>query len=354
MPDILASTGLRRYTLRTADGTRVTVNDEWNPLFTMEPAFHLLRGYANAVGHEMTGISAYHTGPGNLFSVYRSFLANGLKYFGPNTSVMDAYMWGVTEGFPELSANTSFKSYSRGYVASALGTLRANENAPVDPSRTIRAELVQVQDGQQIALSALLDGLANVELDWSTPLGAPEGTLYQRFRRINPHFDLPGGLSPSPVSDVVLTPESDGAAVRFFLPIGAAEALRRAGVDVVTVLRRYDESVFARHPSEETLWDRQYAALVRRAERLSGFTRAAQSELEYLYERFNDLAAENPTPYRIAQRNILRTHRMVWRTTGFERLVEAVSLAQGTQRIPTLPLDSTRASVPPDQLTQRP
>jgi hypothetical protein len=354
MPDILASTGLRRYTLRTESGASVSVNDEWNPLFSMEPAFHLLRGYTNAVGHEMTGISAYHTGPGNVFAVYRAFLANGLKYYRPGAHVLDAYMWGLTEGFPELSANTSFKSYSRGYVASALGTLRANEDAPVDPSRTIRAELVQVKPGQQAALSAILDALSDHALDWSIPLGAPEGTLYQRFRRINPHFDLPGGLSPSPVSDVILTHQAGGDDVRFFLPIGAAEALRRAGLDVVTVLRRYDESVFAPRPSEETVWDRQYAALVARAERFTGFTRAAQAELDFLYERFNDLAAQNPTPYRIAQRNILRTHRMVWRTTGFERLLESISLAQGTQRMPTLPLDSVRVAIPPDQLTQRP
>ncbi len=355
MPDILASTGLRRYTLRTEGGSRVAVNDEWMPLFTMEPAFHLLRGYANAVGHEMTGVSAYHTGPGNLFTVYRSFLGSGLRYYSPNASVLDAYMWGLTEGFPQLSATTSFKSYSRGYVASALGTLRANQDVEIDPSRSLRTELVQVMPGQQVLLSALLDRLAPVDLDWRTPLGAPEGTLYQRFRRFNPHFDLPAGLSPSLVSDVILTPESDGAAVRFFLPIGAAEALRRSGLNALTVLRTYDEQVFAHNPAEETLWDRQYAALVDRAERLSGFTSANRSELSYLYERFSEMAAQNPTPYRIAQRDIIRTHRMVWLTSGFEKLAQAVSLAQGTQRMPTIAPDSARPFLlPPDQLTQRP
>ena len=354
MPDILEPTGLHRYSVRTAGGSRVTVSDEWNPLFTMEPAFHLLRGYANAVGHEITGVSAYHAGPGNLFAVYRSFLNSGLRYYGPRTSVIDAYMWGVTEGFAQVSSSTSFKAYSRSYVASALGTMRANQDAPVDPSRTVRGELVQMRPEQTVALSTLLERLNGLELDWSTPLGAPEGSIYQRFRRINPHFDLPGGLSPSQVSDVLFTHESEGAPVRFFLPIGAAEALRRGGLDALTVLRRYDESVFARRMSEETLWDRQYAGLVQRAERMSGFTAAARAELDFLYERFRDLAEQNPTPYRIAQRDIIRTHRSVWRTTGFDKLADAVALAQGNVRMMVLPLDSVAVALPPDHLTQRP
>lgn len=85
MPYLLRQHDIHHYTLRTAAGNRIRVLEEWHPLLTMEPAFLVMRSYANAVGHEVPGLSAYHTGPANLFRIYRQFLTEGLAYLKPGT-----------------------------------------------------------------------------------------------------------------------------------------------------------------------------------------------------------------------------------------------------------------------------
>ena len=40
----------------------------------MEHAFEIMRAYANAVGHEIPGLSAYNTGVGNIFTLTRLYL----------------------------------------------------------------------------------------------------------------------------------------------------------------------------------------------------------------------------------------------------------------------------------------
>ena len=40
----------------------------------MEYAFMIMRAYANTVGHEIPGLSAYNTGVGNIFNVCRLYL----------------------------------------------------------------------------------------------------------------------------------------------------------------------------------------------------------------------------------------------------------------------------------------
>ncbi len=337
MPDLIRRVGLRRYTLPTTSGRRITVAEEWHPLFTMEPAFRLARAYANSTGGEVTGVSAYHTGPGNLFSLYRAFLAHGSPYATPTASVLDAYIWGVTEGYPTVSATTSFKTYSRGYVASAYGTLRANEDAEVDPARTMEVEEVRVRDGQRITLAEILRVLDRDDVAWMSAPEMPRGTVYQAFRRINTHLELPVGATVSGTTDLVFTPTSGDAAVRFFLPIGATETLRRAGIGALTVSRTLDASAFARDPSQETLYDRQYAALVRAASHLTGFTRENRAQLDGLVERFDALAEQNPTAYRLGQREIARVHRSVWRTRAFDDLADAVALTIGTVPVTPLP-----------------
>lgn len=337
MPDLIRRSGLRRYTLPTTGGRRITVAEEWHPLLTMEPAFRLAKAYANATGGEITGISAYHTGPGNLFSLYRSFLANGGRYASAGAPVLDAYVWGVTDGYPVVSATTSFKTYSRGYVASAYGTLRANEDAVVDPARTMEVEEVRVQPGGRVTLSEILRALESADLTWGTAPAAPRGTAYEGFRRLNRHIELPVAAAVAPTTDLVLTASTDGSAVRFFLPLGATDVLRRAGIGSVGVARRIDASSFGRAASEETLYDRQYDALVRSTATLSGFTVENRAQLDWIVERFDALAEQNPTPYRLGQREIARVHRSVWRTKGFEDLAAVVALAGGTVRLTPVP-----------------
>ncbi len=347
MPDLIRRSGLRRYTLPTTGGRRVTVAVEWHPLLTMEPAFRLARAYANSTGGEITGVSAYHTGPGNLFSLYRAFLAHGANYATSGAAVLDAYMWGVTEGYPTVSATTSFKTYSRGYVASAYGTLRANEDAPVDPARTMEVEEVTVRSGQRITLADLLRVLGPADLVWGTSPEMPRGTAYEGFRRINRHVELPVAASVSPSTDLVFTAASGDATVRFFLPLGATDALRRAGIGSVVLARRLDAAAFARDASQETLYDRQYEALVRSTAHLSGFTRENRAQLSWIVERFDALAEQTPTPYRRAQREIARVHRSVWQTDAFDALADAVALARGSTPFAPLPPSSLDGDMTP-------
>jgi hypothetical protein len=66
MPYLLRRFNINTYSLWTPTGQLVEVHEEWHPLLTMETAFTIIKGYSNAIGHEIPGISAYHTGPDNL------------------------------------------------------------------------------------------------------------------------------------------------------------------------------------------------------------------------------------------------------------------------------------------------
>src|SRR5690606_13580260 len=91
MPAVLRPHNINRYDLTTAAGNTISVAEEWHPLLTMEPAFATLRGYANAVGHEIPGLSAYHAGPGNIFRIYRLFMESPSR-FVRGATVADAYI----------------------------------------------------------------------------------------------------------------------------------------------------------------------------------------------------------------------------------------------------------------------
>ena len=183
MPFLLRLNDIYRYRLRTTAGNTIRVYEERHPLLTMETAFTTIAGYRNAVGHEIPGLSAYHSGPGNIFMVYRTFLEKGGDFHTRESTVMDAYIWAITDGFDQLSSS-SFRTHSRGYVASAYGSLRATESFPVDKAATLQVERVQLRDGERINLSRLLELL---------PPGADltETNAYDRFREHNPHFLLP-------------------------------------------------------------------------------------------------------------------------------------------------------------------
>ena len=339
MPYLLRTNGLRHYTLRTATGRTVEVFDEWHPLLVLEPAMTLVRGYANAVGHEIPGVSAYHTGPGNIYAVYRKFLAS--SYFTEDATVMDAYMWAVTEGFDEARQGTGFGTYSRGYVASAYGALRALDDQPIDTTQTWRLERVQLKSGAQIQLSELLEPLQEAGLQGAKT--EPGTSLYNQFRHINPHITLPAARDSLGVpieGDVLLTATAGGAPVRFFLPLGASAALAQHGLDVLDSgkTRRFDRDTFAGPGARERLSaDLDYDRLVADI-RQFGFTNENRRRLLALADEFERLAAEHPdSHYRRVQLEVITTHKQMWQARVWERLAEATSAATGRRRVPAQP-----------------
>ena len=323
MPDILNMFNVEQYTLPVASGGTVQVREEWNPLLAMEPSLMLVRAYSNSVGHELPGISAYHTGPGNIFKMYREYLrANpGIRRSG-GKHVSDAYMWGVTDGFERVDRISSFGPHSRAYVLKAYGSLRATEDQLIDPAETIHAERVQVKPNSRVSLSQILTALEphGRRVNWGPARG---GSAYERFRDLNPHIDLPfgpGGGVPA-AGDVRFTASSGGDPVRFFLPEGAASVLRRVGLDVIGQVEPFDERTFLLDAGERTPTDRDYDRLVADAGQF-GFTRSAQARMERIHDQLQTLAAQNPdSRYRQTQAKIARIHRSVWRTAAFRDLV---------------------------------
>ncbi|WP_051141394.1 hypothetical protein [Salisaeta longa] len=331
MPYILRRRGLNQYRLETIDGAAVQVHEERHPLLAMEPAFLLLKGYANAVGHEVPGMSAYHSGPGNIFNIYRLFYMQGDR-FTTETNVLDAYIWGLTKGFEAVNEVSTFGYYSRGYIPTAYSTLQVAEQAPIPLDQTMRAVRVQLERGRTVRLDSLLQALHRA--------GMP--TTYEQFRTLNKHFDLPpatvdGGIPEG--GNVQLVAFLDGAPVRFFLPLGAPKRLTEAGLDVLAARAsfRFDETTYGPPaPSQVTVWDEQYAALVDDIKQF-GFTQANRERLLVLYEKFAQLAEANPSPYRRRQLDIITTHRRLWLSSPFERLADATMMALGRLQMPVQP-----------------
>lgn len=342
MPFNLRKSKLHRYKLQTAYGKQIWVYEERHPLLTMEPAFRLLRGYVNAVGHEIPGLSAYHTGPGNLYKVYQMYLTANADHLDIHTSVMDAFMWAVTDGYSTVSRKTNFKGYSRGYVPSGYGALRAVESMPIDTSLSIRTERVQLKTGETLYLSHLLKALgeSGVSLDWG--IGTASHGLYERFRRLNPHFRLPDGPEDGGIpgrGDVRLVSKSGSAAVRFFLPLQAAEVLAQAGIDVLdeSASFRFDGDAYSPvAQGEKTRADVEYEALVRTIEQY-GFTLEKRAQLKRLLTEFEELAEKTPTHYRLTQLEIIKTHHQLWNFAGWEKLAKSTRAAKGLLRLPVRP-----------------
>ncbi|MEO0560311.1 MAG: hypothetical protein AAF170_19255 [Bacteroidota bacterium] len=333
MPDILRMFNVEQYSLRAASGATIRVREEHHPLLSMEPAMMLVRAYANAVGHELPGISAYHTGPGNIFKLYGQYLrAHPELVQARGKHVSDAYMWGVTDGFERVDAVSTFGPQSRVYLLKAYGSLRATEREAIDPGTTRRVERVQVRPGTSTTLSRILTALEGKDrrLTWGADLrGRP---LYERFRALNPHMDLP--VSPTgevpAAGDVRFTASADNEPVRFFLPAGATTVLRRVGLDVIGSVTAFDEDIFLLDDSEITRTDREYAKLVEDVGRF-GFTRANQGRMERIHDALQDLASQQPdSRYRQTQAKIARIHRSIWRTKAFRDLVAATEALYAT------------------------
>ena len=358
MPDVLRRFNVEQYTLPTTGGQTVQVKEELNPLLAMEPSLMFVRAYANSVGHELPGISAYHTGPGNIFTLYREYLRAfpGLTR-AQGKHVSDAYMWGVTDGFQRVDAVSSFGDQSRAYVLKAYGALRATENLTVDPDQAARGELVRLRPGATVTLDQLLTALAphTERLDWGPARGA---SMYEKFRDLNPHMGLPLGLSGVPPAGNVRFASAVGnVPVRFFLPLGATDVLRRVGLDVVGTSQRFDETTYLPQDGDVTALDREYAALVEETGRF-GFTRANKARLDRIVAGMQDAARRDPgSRYRQTQAEIARIHQGVWRTRAFDELVATTETLFSVNplvrlgRDPVASVDPAPAPVPTAPMT---
>ena len=372
MPYLLNKEGINQYRLQTETDNTILVREEWNPLLVIEPAYKLAKGYANAVGHNIPGISAYHTGPNNIYKVYRYFMTQAPKWFDEsNSTVMDAYMWATAtnEGYQTVSNNTSFGPFSRGYVASAYGALKAMEDVPIDTSSTVRTVRVQLQPGASIYLADLLNALdgqqraaagedaapaVNTGTEESPSNGMAQTDLYGRFRELNPHIPLPAAPDTSgvpPRGNIRLVSSVDGDDVRFFLPLGSVQKLNQAGLNVIDQDKvfRFDHNTYANPEGGRTVWDERYDMLLQDI-RHFGFTNENRQQLYALADHFEELAQENPSPYRRDQLDVIQTHRRIWSTKQWEQMRNATQAAFGERRAPSRPPSVLDSVTSPPQL----
>lgn len=334
MPSMLRRFGIETYDIKNIQGALIKVREERHPLLTMEASFTLAKGYANAVGHELPGVSAYHTGPGNIFKVYQLYLQNRTPDM-PVNSVADAFVWGLTTGFPIISRNTTFKTYSQGYIPSLYGSMRAVENLRIDPAKTLKTELISVTEGATITLEELLNILARnggKNMNWG--FGDVNTPLYQRFRALNTQFTLPdvqGDFVPQNGNVVFTRMATNGDEIRFFLPAGASEIIEQAEPDLLDLntILRYDHTTFLDpvKTGEKTDLDYDYDDLVASIERF-GFNQSNKDRLNEITNRMNAAADAKPTQYRIMQARIARLHREVWNTAEWQNLANLVQSLQ--------------------------
>jgi len=340
MPSTLRNLGVEHYDLEGAAGGRVAVREEWHPLIALEAAFIVLRAYSNAMGHEIPGLSAYHTGPYNVFRLFGQYLTADSTLYTSSSHVVGAYQWGLTDGFDHVTRRTSFGSQSRGYLPSLYGSLRATEDVPIDTTKTLLVDRVQFGDDVSMFLSQLVDSLDAhaADVDWRTP--ADDSTTYLRFRRINPHINLPRTESHGvPVeANVKLVRTVGREPVRFFLPTAAVDKLALAGYtpfDQEATLS-FGHDSFTPRPEEIFPVDVEYANLVADIARF-GFTIANREQLKEIVELMEAQYDANPGYHRWMQREIVRLHEWVWRSRNFDELAERVESARARASIPELP-----------------
>lgn len=346
MPTMLRRFGLRQHTLQTVGGRTVNVREEQHPLLVLVPAFSLVRAYTNAVGHELLGISSYHTGPYNIFKIIELYLSE-VPESRRGANVLDGYVWALTEGFDQVSRKSSFRTQSRGYIPSAYGSLRAVEHHPIDFSQTFLGEQVPLRSGTRFTLTDLLAALDGLEpaLDWGHTSGLT--TVYQRFSALNPHLRLPPLTGDAvPDNDNLIFSAQSGPALRLFLPLGAAEGLENAGMgwfDVGQTLR-FDHYLFSTTPqAEKTALDAAYDRLIADIERF-GFTEANRRSLDQLEVKFEQAARIQPTLYRKIQADVISLHAQLWSSRYWDRVAAAVTDAFGTDPRKRYPDASTPAA----------
>ncbi len=340
MPSLLRNYGVHRYELRTRNRKRIRVYEERHPLLTMEVSMMIAKAYTNSVGHEIPGLSAYHTGPFNILHIFKTYLTDGIDRFNEYSTVPLAYLWGLTDGYPRIRSTSSFRSYSRGYVPAGLGSLLATEHLPIDTTKTLLADQMSIRKGKSLYLSTLINALAKIEdrLDWR--LGENE-SLYERFRLYNPHFSLPeveGDKVPSS-ADVRIPSHVKRSQVRFFLPKGAAAILlenSRSVIDPESV-RSFDHDTYSKpSPLERTSWDEEYDDLLRDLE-FFDFSEEKVERLNTISEQFRMLAKDDPTFFRLSQVALTGVHKQVWNSENFTQFLILVDAARGQIEHPPLP-----------------
>lgn len=328
MPSTLRDFDINHYRLDTKSSRTVSVYEEWHPLIAMEASMLLVRAYTNAVGHETPGISAYHTGPFNIYHLFETYLdKNPLRHIQNSTTEL-AFLWGLTEGYEDIRKNSSFKGYSRGYIPSNYGSLRATDELPIDTSKTVLAERLQLADERQIYLSELLEAINEhtPALNWRVT--ESDSTLYLKFKYLNSHMALPDPDDEHIPADgdVLITRFSKRNPVRFFLPKGASAKLAEAGLDIFDAEATFEfgHDTFAGNRSDEaTVWDREYERLVADAA-VFRFNERNRQRLFELVDKFEELAEIRPTYYRQTQLTIIKQHEWIWRSREFNTLLEAV------------------------------
>lgn len=328
MPSTLRDFDINHYRLNTKSNRSVSVYEEWHPLIAMEASMLLVRAYTNAVGHETPGISAYHTGPFNIYHLFETYLdSNPVRHIRNSTTEL-AFLWGLTEGYDQISKNSSFKGYSRGYIPSNYGSLRATDELPIDTSKTMLVERLQLDDEEQIYLSELLGAISQhtPDLNWRTE--ESDSTLYLKFRTINSHMSLPDPDDEHVPADgdILITRFSKRNPVRFFLPLGASERLASSGLDIFDkeATFKFSHDTFAGSRADEsTVWDREYQRLVAEAAKFR-FNERNRERLFELVDKFEELAEINPSYYRKTQLQIIKQHEWIWRSREFNTLLEAV------------------------------
>lgn len=341
MPYMLRRFNIHNHELWTPKGETVLVQEEWHPLLTMEASFIIIKGYSNAVGHEIPGISAYHTGPFNIFKIFNKYLTNQQPLFTPSSTVMDAYLWALTEGFEDVAEDSGFRQYSRSYIPTAYGSLKGAELIPVDTARTELVERVQTVESERLYLAELLEQLEQLgeKLDWGH--AADDTLYYNRFRSLNQHIDLPaakeGELIPGN-GNVLLTTRRSSRPVRFFLPVGATKLLAGAGFEKLDAAHTFtfDHNTYVIDEEDMTVWDKQYAALVDDI-KYFGFTNENRTRLFILAERFDKLYEADPSHYRSLQLQIINLHKNLWRTRYWSELAHNTAAASGRAEVATKP-----------------
>ena len=332
MPDHLRRIGVHQYKIKATNGKVRSVNEERNPLFLLEEKIILLRAYANAVGHEIPGISSYNTGPANIYNIYRKYLRNADVLPGEE-NVADAFAWGLTKGFDIVSKGSSFKRQSRAFFPSVYGAFRAIEHVPINFSKTMEVERLTMKARGRINLSTLLATLRKSDeyLYWGYGNGAAKN-FYDKFRALNPHISLPrSGDENESIpkgANLVLTSPSNRIRMRIFLPIGSLEVLKRAGHDVFDESKttRFDDSTFAdpAKNGDKTLYDYEYENLVKSAESFD-FTTENYEKLKKLKATFLKMAEDNPSSYRIAQAKVIKIHVDMWSVKPWRTLARDVT-----------------------------
>lgn len=314
MPDLIERFGLSSFVVPTQGGSGVRVRPYEHPLHIMEPAMITMRAYSNAVGHEIPGLSAYHSGPFNIFAIYRAYLSDPSITAQQSISPLDAYIWGITSGFETVSQQTSFKNMSRGYVPALYGSLYLKPVPDFEHEAFRGIEIAW--EGETTYLSTLLKRITD------STATSDHAAFVRTFKRINTHiawYDAEAS-SIDPREDLVV--RRDERPLTFFLPIHGNNDIPILPEGINVIRRIAPESV---RPTMVPLpVDLAYMDLVQEVTRFD-VSLDTRTRLIDMLDEARELYAQFPTAYRYQQLMIMSLHEQIWRSDHFERLVESLA-----------------------------